>query len=440
MRKLLLLLLGLTAPAWATWSVKQTNNNSGCSSGSTTCTISTSATGGGRVLVMDVEIPNTGITITGVSGGGESWQNPSCSVGVTGFSIDSWYALASTAGITSYTVTVSSAPTAAWNVHIGEVATTLKPVFDTCASRTQSSTVTSIAAPTITLSGSNDYISQYIYEGGSGGSASSIDSSYTIEQGQFTTHAYADKVNTTSTPPTWTVSVANTAILIALAFKEAGTVGIIQMTNCGTGAATTCTAAISSTTAGNLLVISAENNTLSSVTDSSTGSCPGTAVDTFTHVTAADAGTNNIQTWYAKNIAGGATAVCLTFSGGFDKAWVFEVQGLSTTSPIGPTAATGGSPSSMTCPSVTTTVAGGFILSTTITQGGSGQAVVQDPFAAQDGSTFGSAAFLITTATGTYSATWTKTSATGVACSVVAFQTAAAAKTCTMTLLGAGPC
>jgi hypothetical protein len=377
------------------------------------------ATAGGAVLIVTAYAPTASITISSVSGT-ESWVNPSCGNTQGAFSIDTQYALLSAPGITSYTVTLSSAPTGGWTVFMAEVATDKIAAFDVCANRLQSSTSTSIAGEIVALGGANDYIAQSIYEGGSGGTVSSIGSSYTIEQGSVTTHAYADLLNTASgAAPTWAVSVANTAILIGIAFKEVGTVGVVQAGTCSTASGTTCTISLSATTAGNLIHVSAENHTFT-VTDSSTGSCPGTAVDTFAHISAADSGTNSITNWWVKT-AGGATAICITASGTFTAVWAYEISGLGASVAVDQTAATGGTaPSTLTCPSVTTTNATEVVVNTVVTGSGSGNISVASPFAMRSASTVG-AAYAVTASTGTYAGTFARTSATTMACSAVSY-------------------
>jgi hypothetical protein len=161
MKNLLLFLL-LASSAQATWTLKQTHNNTGCASGSATCNISMTATAGGAVLIVTAYAPTASITISSVSGT-ESWVNPSCGNTQGAFSIDTQYALLSAPGITSYTVTLSSAPTGGWTVFMAEVATDKIAAFDVCANRLQSSTSTSIAGEIVALGGANDYIAQSIY-------------------------------------------------------------------------------------------------------------------------------------------------------------------------------------------------------------------------------------------------------------------------------------
>jgi hypothetical protein len=433
---LLFALLGCSIPAQATWSTVHISNNSTCSSGSATCVVSLTAPTLGNSVWVTIFAPTASVVITQVSGGQENWTVPggSCNVTSGAFSLSHAYALTvSPGGTGAYTVTVSPAPSGAWEAVVTEIHTTKLAVFDACNTAIQSTTATPFSAPSLTLSGNADYVGQTLYIM-SGTSIGSIDTGYTIRSfGAGSNHGVADLSNVTSySAPNWsTSSTGSTGLLGAIAFKEVGSVGFVQFGTCGTSSGTTCTITLSAVGAGHLLAVATSNHTLTTLTDSSTGSCPGTAVDTFTHISAADAGTNAITWWWVGNSPGGATAICATFSGTFSTLYVVEFA-IPTTAAVDQVAVTGGSPSSLACPSITTS--GGNANEAIVNIGlrqsaGSGTTSVSNPWdLTQDGSAgaaSGGAAFLDVNATGTYQATWARTGTSAFACSTVSFSTGA---------------
>lgn len=121
---------------------------------------------------------------------------------------------------------------------------------------------------------------------------------------------------------------------------------------------------VSATTAGSLLVVLAEaqqntSETISTITDGG---------DTFTLCTGSAITTTQgglpfrLETWYAKNIAGGATTVTVTYSGAvYSQIYVYEFSGASTTAPF-VSASTVDTTAVPVSPNITPTVSGSALL------------------------------------------------------------------------------
>jgi hypothetical protein len=214
-------LLWFTCPAWAgTWALVNNAAASSCSSSLATCAVTVTSTGTGNLLVAVGFFGNTTDNFTAGSGGGTWASGPitNChgSDASIGKGTDILYALSSTSGTTSITLTKSGS-SGAWVVRIMEYSTTAGPaVFDTCGNRDQSTTVTNPVGPTLTLGGANDVIVQGI----NGGAPTAISGSYTNPATFLVNNAHAGWINTSSgTAPTWT-QTSSRAVLSAIAFEE----------------------------------------------------------------------------------------------------------------------------------------------------------------------------------------------------------------------------
>lgn len=229
MRKLLpILLLTLTCPAWATWSLLHANTcNTTCSDASTTCAVTVASTTAGSTLAVVVYTVNS-LTVTG-STGGTFVHCPSCAGGTsgTGF-MDGGYILSATGGTTSATVTISgTTSTTPWLACILEYSSSLgTAIFDTSNS-TADTTCTTCAAPALTLSGSNDLIIQAVTCTNT--CATSATAGF-IGASPYTNPAVfpggdglGGGLNVTSyTAPNWSQSPTGAVRVLAMAFKETG--------------------------------------------------------------------------------------------------------------------------------------------------------------------------------------------------------------------------
>lgn len=238
MKKLLLLAAILVSShAYAgTWALVAggDNVNNACANGSATCAVTVQSTGSGNLTVIWCKFSNTADTISSVSDGSATYGlctasacHSSDSTNANGTDIA--YALSSTSGKTSITVTKSSTNNA-WVCRILQYSTTAGPaVYDVGGNRNQSTNTTSPAGVTLTLGGSNDVIIQ-----------SDLASVPTAISGSYTTPADFDGtrnygvagwVNTSSgSAPTWTQTNSRSS-LSAVAFKEsAATASNSEMT------------------------------------------------------------------------------------------------------------------------------------------------------------------------------------------------------------------
>lgn len=148
----------------------QTNNGFNCSS--STCTFSVNSTGSGHLLFLIADTLNGGV-LTSVSGGG-TWATPpsganTCQISLTGFpnrTVSCDYALSSTSGATSLTITTSGA-LQAYGFAFFEVSRTSGSfALDTQNSANDTSTSCSTnnfncSGQALTLTGSDDVIFQF---------------------------------------------------------------------------------------------------------------------------------------------------------------------------------------------------------------------------------------------------------------------------------------
>jgi hypothetical protein len=104
---------------------------------------------------------------------------------------------------------------------------------------------------------------------------------------------------------------------------------VVQKTSCkNSGTTTTCTLP-AGTTAGNLLLLTSENDgagpTIAGVTGGGGGAWQRLGATTFNY------STKNLELWAAPNLAGGSATVTVTYSGSVDSAvGLLELAGLKT--------------------------------------------------------------------------------------------------------------
>jgi hypothetical protein len=219
---LLLILILLSLPSWATFTFIGFNGNSACGNASTTCDVTVTVTADNVLILAITEDSATGGTaITGVTGGcAVSWQLcPSCySQDTNSRAADIAYCLSSAAGTSTVTVTRAQVGSVGWVAVVQKFSHTGTVSFDTSGNRQQTTATTSHAGVTLTPTGANDLIVQVMRVGS--GAINSITSPYTIatsvNQGGF---AYS--VNTVDgAAPTWTSGSSVRSALSAIAIKE----------------------------------------------------------------------------------------------------------------------------------------------------------------------------------------------------------------------------
>lgn len=225
MRKILCLIsLLYSLNAVATISLVQSVANTTCPASGTTCAVSgvqgMVATGTGHLIQVWIFMTTAGVTntISSVSCGGTFTVDAATnnSDATIGGAQEMAYALISTSGATSCTITTTNAINGGVMVFSEYSTTTSGFAFDTSSARTQTTT-TNTAGVTLTLSGSNDVVIQAVSPNGT---ASAISGTYTSPASFPGGWGYAGSINTASgTAPTWTISSGND-ILDAEAFKE----------------------------------------------------------------------------------------------------------------------------------------------------------------------------------------------------------------------------
>jgi hypothetical protein len=223
MRKFLCIAILLCAlPSWATWSIVQTKCNAACAGG-TTCGITTSATGTGNLIVVGSIVDFTGATqsISSVSGGG-TYTHSTVARAVTGGEIDMSYTLASTAGATTITLTLSASTVSnQWRACMAEFSSSTGGIaLDTGATPQASNSIASAApvSPALTVSGANlAVVSEILW----GGTITGASSPYNVSGLQPNGNGFAVAINIVSgSGAAWTPTTVNTGGAAAIAFKE----------------------------------------------------------------------------------------------------------------------------------------------------------------------------------------------------------------------------
>lgn len=219
MKKLLAILLCLSQPSWATWSVVQAKTNAG---GGSPCAVTMTSISAGNTLAVSIKGGTGSVQpITAVSSTGDSWSSPAISMSVadtsSGF-LDMWYLLSAAGGETSISITstVNTTTCFAWELH----STVGTGQFDTAGTRDQNTGTGTPAGVTLTLTGSNDAIIQNIQPGGT---VTAINGTFFSPAGIAIGQGISASTNTaTGAAPTWTQTAGNNATLDGLAIKEPG--------------------------------------------------------------------------------------------------------------------------------------------------------------------------------------------------------------------------
>lgn len=227
LRSLLLLsiLALIPASARATWTLTQVTNATGCSS---PCVVTVTSTGAGHLLVAGILDVNTNTVITAVTAGACSatWTHaPNTAIGAGGDgSVDLYYCLNSTSGITSISITAGICGGSCIGV-IWEASSSLGSIaLDTGAtpSGNQNDTVncTSCSGTSLTLSGNNNFVVGLAACGGScsGLTGTGWTNDLSNPSGDGVGHGITSGSQTA--PTTWTQGPTNTLICNAAAFQE----------------------------------------------------------------------------------------------------------------------------------------------------------------------------------------------------------------------------
>ena len=230
MKRLLLILLLFSTPAWATWAlVQQANSSTNCSSSTTTnCGINVTATGAGHLLVFMAFGASTTLTTpttTGGTCGGAGWAT-GIRQGGSGIQTAVFWCLSSTSGITNVTstLTTSGAGRTAWFYEFSYTASSI-----TLDGTSTGGTFTSTATPlgvALTLTGTNDVVVQSQYQ--TSATNSTITSTGTcngnwvrtsgVNVATLSTAYCINKVD--GTAPTWTIQTAQSGVVTGTAWQE----------------------------------------------------------------------------------------------------------------------------------------------------------------------------------------------------------------------------
>lgn len=215
---LTLLFVALTSPAWATWTKVQCVKTDPCGTGAA-CNITVSSTGTGHVGVVSAFL-RIGDHITSVSGGG-TWTLCAAS-GCNKNHTDMAYNLLTSSGATTITVNFSASQTTPdVAVEFCEYSTTAGPPLLDVIGTVGSCSGNACSGLALTLTGTNDVITQTITNGSA--TISAISGTYTNPFDTYKTGngALGGAINIASgAAPTWTVGGTGGGDIAAIAFKE----------------------------------------------------------------------------------------------------------------------------------------------------------------------------------------------------------------------------
>lgn len=227
MKKLILSLLLLSTPAWATWSVR-TFTSHACVAGAS-CAMTIPSTTAGDLIVVMAYIGNATDKVTSVTdNGGSSYSlcaTSSCyATDSSANGVDAAYCLSVVGGATSVTVNKTSSSNAL-TLYVLQASHAGTAALDAVGTRLQTTNTTSPLGVALTLTGTNDVIVQGIHS-----------ASPTVLSGCYTSGGgtgnllWQQCTNTTDgTAPTWTTSNSK-AQMNALAFTEvsSGTTRVLR--------------------------------------------------------------------------------------------------------------------------------------------------------------------------------------------------------------------
>jgi hypothetical protein len=220
------------ASGGVTWTVVQHPNNFTCAptgSGNKSCSVTSSATAAGNLLILLSSAWGTNGKPTFVSASGDgTWTHFSAAnafinyTGTTWVVTDGAYILSATGGATTETFTWNypGGTTDGIDVELIEVQrSTGTATFDAQATGTNAG-CSHCVAPSVSVSGSSDYIVQWVAFSLSINSISSPYSNPFDPENTNVQGAFAGALNQSSgTGPTWTMSGGGAAALSGVAFK-----------------------------------------------------------------------------------------------------------------------------------------------------------------------------------------------------------------------------
>lgn len=230
-------------PAWGTWTRVATSQNVNCAA-STTCAVTVTSTTAGNLLVaLAFESSTAQIQLSAGSAGG-SWVFPSNCRAFQSSSTGSTscgYVLSATGGVTSITMTTSSAPSTTYAIVINEYHSTVGSVAAETvpAGTTSASCSNNCTTASITVTGSADVLIAGIATGNTGCSVGSPWGNFSAPSGD----GMGDNISTASgTGATFTqgtscpTAAAAAAGMIIIGFSEgAGSTGPPLRTLLGVG-------------------------------------------------------------------------------------------------------------------------------------------------------------------------------------------------------------
>jgi hypothetical protein len=206
------------------WTLVQTKSNYGCYG--TTCSVSATVTAG-NLLIMVVSSPAAIVTVYSSASGDSAWTHPATCYAISGDNggqyqiTDCVYVLAAAGGASTFTYNWTLSADS-WDLVLYEVhRSTGTAAYDT-SNANFSNACKSCVGPALTLSGSNDYIAQWISYTLPGINAlSSPWTSPNLYDGGNVYGRFAGALNQTSgSAVTWGVSGSyQYAAMSAIAFK-----------------------------------------------------------------------------------------------------------------------------------------------------------------------------------------------------------------------------
>jgi hypothetical protein len=313
--------------------------------------------------------------------------------------LEVWYAANATTGITTVTITFSGGGTIAVGIYDCSGADTNNPLAAYSQSGIDQPATTNPVGPTVQVPTGGGILIAVI------NASATIASPFTLD-GSGLGEGFGSDVNVSSGTftPSWTIS-SSTWDGITVAFKSTTGVPLLVVQS---AFYSSFPATITSTTAGNLIVIAlSSDQTVTGFSDNASGGS-----NTYVQCPNAQATTpiGPSDVWYAKNIHAGATTVSISASGGTGTtATIWEVSGADTSTPFdianhanNQTAGVSGPPFLMSNPTLTTNYAQEFIVGCTNNANGITPPSVQDPFITQEQFLRGYSRIVI--ATGTYNA------------------------------------
>lgn len=210
-----------TVPARAGIAMLQDPSNGACPTG-TTCAVTVAALTAGSTLVAEVQYSNgASHTISSFNAGG-TWVIPA---GCHGFAnilgIDCAYALSSTGGVTSITVTVSASLTTPWAFHVREY-TSNGLTLDGTPTNNSSAACAACVTPSVAGVAGNDLL---VAGAQFANTATSVNAPYgnlVIANG----NAAVDNLNTSSGTGATINQTSGAATMNTIAFKEAASTAV----------------------------------------------------------------------------------------------------------------------------------------------------------------------------------------------------------------------